>query len=81
MVSRSSPCSYLATHPLTISVLGGFGLYDGLAATGAVLFDYDVANQPIVIQPYARTILFFDASGAGNASYLMSIGAMINYSF
>ena len=64
-----------------ISVLGGFGLYDGLAITGAVMYDYAVANQPIVIQPYARTTLLFDASGLGDASYLMSIGAMVNYSF
>ena len=64
-----------------ISILGSFGMYDGLAATGAVMYDLIIENVPLVLQPYARTTVLFDASGEGNASYLMSIGAMINYSF
>ncbi len=64
-----------------IGVYGGIGMYDGLAAIGAVTFDYAISDQPIVIQPYARTTILIDANGAGDASYLMSVGAMINYSF
>ena len=64
-----------------ISVLGGFGIYEGLAATGAVMYDYSIANQPIVIQPYARTTIFLDADGDGGKSYMMGIGAMVNYIF
>ena len=64
-----------------ISVSGGLGMYDGLAAIGALTYDYAISDQPIVIQPYARTTLLLDADGDGSNSYLMSIGAMINYSF
>ena len=64
-----------------IAVYGGIGMYGGLALTGAVTFDYTISGQSIVMQPYARTTLLLDADGDGATSYLMSIGAMINYSF
>ena len=78
-VSLESTVYELSQGP--ISVYGGVGMYGGLAATGAVTFDYAVSGQPIVIQPYARTTILLDANGNGDSSYLMSIGAMINYSF
>jgi len=78
-ISLESTVYELSQGP--ISVYGGVGMYGGLAATGAVTFDYAVSGQPIVIQPYARTTVLLDASGNGDKSYLMSIGAMINYSF
>ena len=78
-ISLESTVYELSQGP--ISVYGGVGMYGGLAATGAVTFDYAVSGQPIVIQPYARTTVLLDANGNGDKSYLMSIGAMINYSF
>ena len=78
-VSLESTVYELESGP--ISVYGGLGMYGGLAAIGALKYDYAVSGQPIVIQPYARTTLLLDASGNGDPSYLMSIGAMINYSF
>ena len=78
-VSFSSTVYELASGPL--SVYAGLGIYGGLAVTGALTYDYPVPDQPIVIQPYARTALLLDADGNGNSSYLMSIGAMINYNF
>ena len=78
-VSLESTVYELESGP--ISVYGGLGMYGGLAAIGALTYDYAVSGQPIVIQPYARTTLLLDASGDGDTSYLMSLGAMINYSF
>ena len=76
-VSFSSTVYELASGP--VSVYGGLGIYGGLAVTGALTYDYPVPDQPIVVQPYVRTALLLDA-GNGDPSYLMSIGAMINYS-
>ena len=76
-VSFSSTVYELASGP--ISVYAGLGMYGGLAVTGALTYDYPVPEQPIVVQPYVRTALLLDA-GNGDPSYLMSIGAMINYS-
>ena len=78
-VSLESTLYELESGP--IAVYGGLGMYGGLAATGALTYDYAISGQPIVIQPYARTTLLLDASGDGDTSYLMSLGAMINYSF
>ena len=64
-----------------ISLYGGGGWYDGLAGTGAVTFDYAISDQPIVIQPYLRATILLNANGNDEASGLMSIGAMVNYSF
>ena len=65
-----------------VSVYGGVGFYGGLAGTGALMFDYEVSSrQPIVIQPYVGGTVFLDSNGEGGKSYIMSIGAMINYSF
>ena len=64
-----------------ISVNGGLGMCGGLAATGSIIYDYAVTDQPIVIQPYARTTVLLDADDDGIKSWLMSIGANINYSF
>ena len=78
-VSLESTVYELGSGP--ISVYGGLGMYDGLAVIGALTYDYAISGQPIVIQPYARTTLLLDADGNGTTSYLISIGAMINYSF
>ena len=78
-VSLESTVYELESGP--IGVYGGLGMYGGLAAIGALTYDYAVSGQPIVIQPYARTTLLLDADGDGTTSYIMSIGAMINYSF
>ena len=64
-----------------ISVNGGLGMCGGLAATGSIIYDYAVTDLPIVIQPYARTTVLLDANGDGTKSFLMGIGANINYSF
>ena len=77
-LSFSSAIYELASGP--ISVTGSIGTYGGLAVSGAIMCDYAIPGQPIVIQPYARTLLLLDANGNGDKSYLMSIGAMINYS-
>ena len=78
-VSLGSTVYELESGP--IGVYGGLGMYGGLAVLGALTYDYAISGQPIVIQPYARTTLLFDADGDGTKSYFMSIGAMINYSF
>ena len=78
-VSLESTLYELESGP--IGIYGGLGMYGGLAAIGALTYDYAVSGQPIVIQPYARTTLLLDASGNGETSYLLSLGAMINYSF
>ena len=64
-----------------ISVNGGLGMCGGLAATGSIIYDYAVTDLPIVIQPYARTTVLLDTDDDGTKSWLMSIGANINYSF
>ena len=78
-LSLSSTVYEIETGPISFN--GGLGIYGGLAVTGTLTYDYSVPDQPIVIQPYARTALLLDADGNGNSSYLMSIGAMINYNF
>ena len=81
-VSFSSTVYELASGPL--SVYGGLGIYGGLAVTGALTYDYPVPDQPIVVQPYVRTAYLMnagDVDGSSVSSYLMSIGAMVNYSF
>ena len=49
------------------------------AVSAAIMFDYAVPGQPMVIQPYVREILFFDIENGSPSSYLISIGATIHY--
>jgi methionine-rich copper-binding protein CopC len=49
------------------------------AGSVAIMFDYAVPGQPMVIQPYVREILFFDIENGSPSSYLISIGATIHY--
>ena len=62
-----------------ISVSGAGGWYGSLVYSGAIMFDYAVPGQPMVIQPYVREILFFDIENGSPSSYLISIGATIHY--
>ena len=78
-LSLSTEVFELESGPISLS--GALGIYGGLAATGSILYDYAIENQPIVIQPYARTAVLLDSDGNGRGSYLMSIGAICNYSF
>ena len=50
------------------------------AGSVAIMFDYAVPGQPMVIQPYVQDILFFDMEyPIGSLRYLISIGATIHY--
>ena len=49
------------------------------AVSAAIMFDYAVPGQPMVIQPYVREISFFDIENGSPSSYLISIGATIHY--
>ena len=48
------------------------------AVSAAIMFDYAVPGQPMVIQPYVREIIFTEVDN-GKPSYLISIGATIHY--
>ena len=74
-----------------ISVSGAGRLYNSIkdilytlepfaaAGSAAIMFDYAVPGQPMVIQPYVREILFIDIEAGSPSSYLISIGATIHY--
>jgi hypothetical protein len=51
-----------------------------VATSAAIMFDYAVPGQPIVIQPYVHDILFFDIEEpSGSIRYLVSTGVTIHY--
>ena len=74
-----------------ISVSGAGRLYNSIkdilytlepfaaATSAAIMFDYAVPGQPMVIQPYVRETLFIKIEEGAPASYLISIGATIHY--
>ena len=49
------------------------------AGSAAIMFDYAVPGQPMVIQPYVRETLFIKIEDGSPLSYLISIGATIHY--
>ena len=76
-LSFSSAIYELASGP--ISVTGSIGTYGGLAVSGAIMCDYAIPSQPIVIQPYARGTWLLDVNGNGDQQGWLSIGATIHY--
>ena len=49
------------------------------AGSAAIMFDYAVPGQSMVIQPYVREIIFIEIEDGTPLSYLISIGATIHY--
>ena len=63
-----------------LSVYAGGGWFGSLGGTGAVMLDYALPDQPIVIQPYFRGTFITDSGvGGDNPTWILSIGAIINY--
>ncbi len=62
-----------------LSYYGGVGLYGGLGFIGGIYYEYMVPNMPLVVKPYARTLIMTSATESGDPSGLVNIGVMALY--